>query len=123
MWVIIDGFNHFHRNISSEVKNTADGLMISILFWATPKGDLSHYYNISRKTEPLGMELKHVECSMLGNMLDLEIQNGKQTTETSEFQQDTRGTVACTKRLMTDKKGVVEFCQTTPTFLIYSSVE
>ena len=123
MWGIIVGFNESCRNIVLGVENTADYSMSAIRFHTTPKGDLSHYSNISRKTEPLGMELKHVECSMLGNMLDLEIQNGKQTTETSEFQKDTRGTVACTKRLMTDKKGVVEFCQTTPTFLIYSSVE
>ena len=60
--------------------------MSAIRFRTAPKGDLPHYLYIFRKPEPLGTEMKNVACSMLGTMLHLEIQKGKEDMKTSEFQ-------------------------------------
>ena len=51
---LIDGFNELHRKIASGKEKTAYESMIAIQFCTTPKGDLSHYYYIFRKPEPLG---------------------------------------------------------------------
>ena len=61
--------------------------MIAIFFCTTPKSDLPKQFFISRNTEPLGAELNDEVCSRLGNMLYLEIQEGKEATKTSDFQQ------------------------------------
>ena len=50
--------------------------------------------------EPLGTEIKNVDCYRLGNMLYLDIQKGEEATKTSEFQQQIVGTVMYMKRLM-----------------------
>ena len=42
--------------------------------------------------------MKNVMCSRLGTMLHLEIQNGKETMKTSNFQNVMGGTTACMKR-------------------------
>ena len=54
MWIIIDGFNKFPRKIYTEVNNTADGFMVAILVWATPKGIMPHYLVIFEKSDMLG---------------------------------------------------------------------
>ena len=42
---------------------------------------------------------------MLGTMLYLEIQKGKESMKTSEFQQFIRGMSACTRRIIKVNKG------------------
>ena len=79
--------------------------MISILFWTTPKGDLPQYSYIFRKTEPLGTNIKNVECYRLGTMLYLYIKKGKEYTKTAEFQQNIGGTAVCMKRPIIATKG------------------
>ena len=46
-----------------------------------------------------------MECSRLGNMLNLEIQKWKHAIKIAQFQQHIGGNAACTKRLMRDTKG------------------
>ena len=60
--------------------------MSAIRFCTTPKEDLPHYSYIFRNPDPLRTDMKNVECSRLGTMLHLEIQNGKEDLKTSEFQ-------------------------------------
>ena len=43
--------------------------------------------------EPLGMDIKNVSCSRLGNMLYLDIQKGKEAMKKTKFQQNIVGTV------------------------------
>ena len=50
-----------------------------------PKGDLPHYSYIFRKPEPLGVDIKNVACSRLGNMFHLDTQKGKEAMKTSKF--------------------------------------
>ena len=49
--------------------------------------------------------MNNVACSRLGKMLHLEIQRGKESMKTSEFQKKLGGTTACMKRLAIDTKG------------------
>ena len=76
--------------------------MIAILFRNTPKGDLPHYTYIFTKPEPLGSEIKNVDCYMLGTMLYLEIQKGQEAMKASKFQQDIGATTSCIKGPMMD---------------------
>ena len=59
--------------------------MSVIRFHNTPKGDLPHFYYILSNPDPLGTEMKNVACSMLGTMLHIEIQKGKEAMDTSIF--------------------------------------
>ena len=74
--------------------------MSAIRFCTTPKVDLPHYSYTFRKSEPLGTDIKNMDCSRLGNMLYLDIQKGEEAMKTSEFQQQIVGTVMYMKRLM-----------------------
>ena len=74
-------------------------------FWTTHKCDLPHYSCIFRKVEPLGMEMKNVVCSRIGDMLYLNIQKGKEATKTAELKQQIGGTAARMKILIMDTKG------------------
>ena len=77
----------------------SDELMSDIRFCTTPKGDLPHYSYIFRNLEPLDTDINNVACSMLGTMLHIEIQRGKDTMKTLEFQKYLGGTDVCMKRL------------------------
>ena len=101
---LFGGVNESHRKITSGVEKEADKSMISIRFWTNPKGDLPHYSYIFRNTEPFGTEFKNAACSRLGTMLYLETKKGKEAIETSEFQQDIGGNMACMKILTRGKK-------------------
>ena len=48
------------------------------------------------------MGLKNVTCSMLGTMLYLEIQKGKEATKASDFQQDIGREASCMKIVVKD---------------------
>ena len=74
---VIDGSNKFFRQIASGVGKTADESMSAIQFCTTPKVDLPHYSYIFRNLEQLGTETKNLVCSRLGEMLRLDIQQGK----------------------------------------------
>ena len=67
-------------------RKTAYELIISIRFCTTPKEGLSHYSYIFRKMDPLGGDIKNVDCYRSATMLYLEIQNCKDDTKTLEFQ-------------------------------------
>ena len=54
--------------------------------------------------DPLGTEMKNVACSRLGTMLHLDIQKGKEATNTSNFQKYLGDTAVCMMRLMVDTK-------------------
>ena len=82
-----------------------DDSMIAIQFCTTPKGDLLHYYYIIRKLDPLGTQMKNVDCSRLGTMLHLDLQKRKEVMKTLEFQKDIGGTTVCMKRLSIATKG------------------
>ena len=82
-----------------------DESMIVIRFWNTPKGDLPDYSCISRNPESSRIYSNNAECSRLGDMLYLETKKGKEATNTTKFQQDTRGTAACIKIITRGKKG------------------
>ena len=62
-----------------------DESMGDIRFWTTPKGDLTQYSYIFRKTEPLEMKIKNVACSRLGTMLYIGIQKGMEAMKTEEL--------------------------------------
>ena len=49
--------------------------------------------------------MKNVACSMLGTILHLEIQKGKEDMKTSNFQKTLGGTTACMNRLAIATKG------------------
>ena len=83
----------------------ADELMSDIPFCTTPKGYLLHNSYIFRKMELLGTEMKNLACSRLGTMLYLDIQKGKEATDTSKFQKYVVGTTACIKGLDIANKG------------------
>ena len=70
---IIDNFKNSRRKIASEVGETVYYSMSAIHFCTTSKVDIPHYSYIFRKPEPLGTEMKNVDCYRLGNMLHLEI--------------------------------------------------
>ena len=55
-----------------------DESMSSIWFCTTPKVDLPHYSYNFRKSDPLGEEIRDLDSSMIGTMLHLEIQKGKE---------------------------------------------
>ena len=78
--------------------------MSAIQFRTTPKEDLPHYSYICRNIEPLGPEMKNVDCSRLENMLHLDIQKGKEAMKMFYFKY-IGGTASCTKRPMMAKKG------------------
>ena len=59
--------------------------MSVIRFHTTHKGDLPHYSYIFSKTEPLGTEMKNVDCYRLGTMLHPDIQQGGGGYEDVEF--------------------------------------
>ena len=80
--------------------------MSDIHFCITPIGDLPHYYYIFSNMDTSGVEVKNVTCFMLGDMLHLDIQKGKEAMSTSKIQQQIGGNVSCMKRLMMAKKGV-----------------
>ena len=46
-----------------------------------------------------------MNCYRLGTMSHLDTQKGKESKETSKFQQDIEGTAACMKRLIISTKG------------------
>ena len=79
--------------------------MSAIQFRTTPKGDLLHYSYIFRNLEPLGTEMKNVACSMLGRMLHLDIQKGKEAMKKSKSQSVLGGTAVFMKRLAIYTKG------------------
>ena len=79
--------------------------MSAILFHTTPRGDLPHYAYIFRKAYPLGKDMNNLACSRLGKMLHLDIQKGKEATNTFIFQKYFGDNAACMKRLMMAKKG------------------
>ena len=79
--------------------------MRSIRFHTTPKGDLPRYSFIFRNPEPLGTDMKRVECSRLGTMLHLDIQKGMEAMKKSKFQSVLGGTAVCMKRLSIATKG------------------
>ena len=58
---------------------------------------------------------------MLGTMLYIDIQKGKEVMKTSNFQKDIGGTASCIKRLMMNKNGVANWCKLMPTFMIYGT--
>ena len=101
----------------------ADEAMSDMRFCTTPKGGLPNKSCIFRKPEPLGTEINNVDFSRLGTMIYLETQKGKETMTTEKFQQQTRGTVACTNRIIMAKMGGTNWCQMTSTFMIAVSVE
>ena len=82
----IDRLNDSCKKIFSGVVKIANDSMSEIFFSTTPKGNLPHYYYIFRKLDPLGMAINNGACFMLGNMLHLDIQKGKETMNTSKFQ-------------------------------------
>ena len=78
---LIDVFNESRRHIYSGVKKWHMRWWVPYDFIPPPKGDLPHYSFIFRKPEPLGIDTKNVACSMLGTMLYLYIQKGKEATK------------------------------------------
>ena len=52
--------------------------MRAIQFFTAPKVGLSHYSYTFRNPEPLGIEIKDVDCSRLGTMLNIDVQKGKE---------------------------------------------
>ena len=52
--------------------------------------------------------MKNVDFSRLGTMLQLDIQKGKGSIRTPNFQKHIGGTAACMKRLAMAKKGCVQ---------------
>ena len=82
-----------------------DKSIISIRFWATPKGELPHYLYMFRNMELLRPYIKNVVCSRLGSMLYLEIQKLNEAMTICELQQQIKGTVACIERLKRCTRG------------------
>ena len=80
-------------------RKTADESMSAIQFCTIHKGDLPHFSYIFRDPEPLDTEMKNVACSILGMMLHLDIQKGREAMKTSEFQKYIGGTTVCIERL------------------------
>ena len=55
--------------------------------------------------------MNNVDCSRLGTVLYLDIQEGKEAMKTSTFQKDIGGTAACTKRLILATNGCDQLTQ------------
>ena len=91
---LIYGFSELRRQISYGVGKTADALMSAMRFCTTPKEYLPHYSYIFMRPEPLGIETKNMDFYMLGTMLQLDIQQGKEDLKTSDSQKDIGGTAA-----------------------------
>ena len=72
--------------------------ILTILFFRTTKtGGLPNISYIKRKPEPLGTEFKNVVDGIAGNIIWLEIQEGKERMKNKQFQ-NLGSTAACTLR-------------------------
>ena len=105
--LLINGFNETCKNISSSCLKVGDDSMSAIRFRTTEKGKLPHLSYIFPKPEPLGKEFKTVACNITGELLFIEFQKGKEGTKHSKYHQELVSTVACNKRMIESKKGIV----------------
>ena len=60
--------------------------MSAIRFFTTPKGYLPHYSYIFRNPEPLGIEMKNMDCYMLRIMLYPDTLKGNGAMKKSDLQ-------------------------------------
>ena len=100
------GFNTACKNIAASFLKMGDESMSAIRFRKTAKGNLLHVSYIFRKPEPLGAEFNAFACSITGVLLFIELQRGKEGTKDSRYHQELGATVACTKRMMKETKGI-----------------
>ena len=82
--------------------------MSVIQFCTNTKGYLPHYFYIFRKPEQFCTETNIVACYILGTMLNLDIQKGKEAMKIFIFQKYLGVTAACTERLAIDTIGCVQ---------------
>ena len=103
---LLYGFNNACKNIAASFLKVGDESMSAIRFWTTAKGNLTHLSYIFRKPDSLGTKFKTVACSVTGDLLFIEVQRGKEGMKDSRYQKDLGATVACTKRMMEETKGI-----------------
>ena len=105
-WWKADGmvtkFNlHRRRVFRTSSKMTVDESMSAFRPQTTPLGNLPFLSFIQRKPEDLGTEFKIVADAIIGIMLFIEIQKGKEAMSDAEFVDKMKHkTAACTMRLM-----------------------
>ena len=80
--------------------------MSAIRFQTTAKGNLPHLSNIFRKPEPLVTEFKTVACSVIGALLFIDAQRGKEGMKDSHNHQELGATATCKKCMMEATKGI-----------------
>ena len=103
---MIYGFNEACSNIDAIYLKVGYDSMSAIRFRTTLKGELPHLSYTFRKTEPLGTEFKTVDCSVIGTLIFLEIQWGKEGMKLSRYNLELGDTAACTKIFMEETKGM-----------------
>ena len=64
-----------------------------------------HYSYIFRNPDPLGMNMKNVDCYRLLTILHLETKKGKEAMKTSTFKKYIGGNILCMKRLIMSTRG------------------
>lgn len=104
-WQIVQVFADFNENRRSVLQSSnykVDDETISAFRPQTRKnGNLPHLSFIQRKPEDLGTEFKSCACGVLGMMLALELQRGKDDNTCSKFlrEMNNKKAAACTLRL------------------------
>ena len=102
----IDGFNEACKNISAISLKVRDESMGAIVFQTTAKGNLPQLSHDLCKTEPPGTQFKTVACSVIGDLLLIEVKRGKEGMKYSKHHQHLGETAACTNIIMVATKGV-----------------
>ena len=82
----IYGFNGEQKNIADSFLKVGDESISAIRFWTTAKRKFPHLSYICRKLEPLGTEFKTVDCYVIGDLLFIEFQIGKEVMKHINYQ-------------------------------------
>ena len=80
--------------------------MSAIRFQTTEKGNLPHLSYIFRNPEPLGTEFNTVVCSIIGDLIFIEVQRDKEVMKHINYKNELAATADCTKRMMGATKGI-----------------
>ena len=97
---LIDGFNEECNNIAASCMNVVDCSMSEIRFQTTVKWYLSCLYHIFCNPEPLGMEFNTVQCSIIGDLIFIEIYVGYEGMNKRKYPLKIGSTEYCTKSIM-----------------------
>ncbi len=105
----IEEFNEHRRDVVlHSLRLVEDESMAAWVPRTTKFGGLPNLSHINRKPEPLGTEFKDIGCAVLGVLLVLEIQRGKEGMKSMTYNSTIGATAGCTLRLAKEALPIVE---------------